>query len=987
MKSFLRRIANRYIANEADDIGRVCFVFPNKRSATFFREAVELESDGRIRNIRTKTINSFVAGFSRAREAERLEALFVMFREYRRILEEQTTSSADDALDFDRFAFWGDMLINDFNDVDRYLADPDKIFVNAKRFKEINSNYLTPEQVEAIKRYWGEDRSQMSVENFWTHVDSRGRSTVHTKFLRLWEVMALLYHRYRDALRSRRLTTSGAIFREAADAIRKGDSLRRMPYRRYVFIGFNLLSTSEHIIFSRLRDKGMADFYWDCDSPILLSTDNPAGRFIRANMAEFPSLYQIDGDTKPTSPMIDIVGVPGNMAQIYAASQTLADWISGGKIADPANAIDTAVVLPDESLFVPLVHNMPEEITDINVTMGFPFRQSPVSTLLRLISSLQMHSREGRNGPTFFHEDVSNLLVDPNVRRVAPDEADALADEILSSRLFRVEERLIQNNYPSLAPIFTAVRLTDSTDRICDYLRQMATLLLDSTAEQGVARHFLDAYIAKIDEIQATIQHHGIEMRGATLVRMIERSLQSEIVHFKGEPLAGLQVMGVLETRALDFDNIIVMSMNERIFPRRNHANSFIPESIRRGYGLPTSDFQESVYAYYFYRLISRASRVTLTYDVRTSGLRTGELSRYAVQLLYLSSGATVTHRQLKFNNGRNERHAIAVNKTASIMKKLMRFTSKASKGNELNLSASNINTYLSCPLEFYLRYVEGFDPSDELHDYIDASTNGTIVHDTAEAFYNMLKGDASEVTVTADMLQHHIDHPEAALEKIITRVINKNFLRLGDNCLNPLKGEALIAGKLVESLILTMLRREKDLTPFRFISAEEPVLAHIDAGLPFTLRLKQRIDRIDRVAGRLRIVDYKTGGDSTTIDADLDRLFARGYCDVKAVRQLIIYCMVYAAQHDPEEPIQPLIYKFRDMALGGIQPLRIKADRYRLEDLTDYHQVIDGFRERLNEVLREIFDPSVPFSATDDEKSCTFCHFKAICGRNGKTD
>ena len=326
----------------------------------------------------------------------------------------------------------------------------------------------------------------------------------------------------------------------------------------------------------------------------------------------------------------------------------------------------------------------------------------------------------------------------------------------------------------------------------------MATLLLDSTAEQGVARHFLDAYIAKIDEIQATIQHHGIEMRGATLVRMIERSLQSEIVHFKGEPLAGLQVMGVLETRALDFDNIIVMSMNERIFPRRNHANSFIPESIRRGYGLPTSDFQESVYAYYFYRLISRASRVTLTYDVRTSGLRTGELSRYAVQLLYLSSGATVTHRQLKFNNGRNERHAIAVNKTASIMKKLMRFTSKASKGNELNLSASNINTYLSCPLEFYLRYVEGFDPSDELHDYIDASTNGTIVHDTAEAFYNMLKGDASEVTVTADMLQHHIDHPEAALEKIITRVINKNFLRLGDNCLNPLKGEALIAGKLV---------------------------------------------------------------------------------------------------------------------------------------------------------------------------------------------
>ncbi|MDE5920872.1 MAG: PD-(D/E)XK nuclease family protein, partial [Paramuribaculum sp.] len=322
-----------------------------------------------------------------------------------------------------------------------------------------------------------------------------------------------------------------------------------------------------------------------------------------------------------------------------------------------------------------------------------------------------------------------------------------------------------------------------------------------------------------------------------------------------------------------------------------------------------------------------------------------------------------------------------------SIMKKLMRFTSEAPKGEELNLSASNINTYLSCPLEFYLRYVEGFDPSDELHDYIDASTNGTIVHDTAEAFYNMLKGDAAEVEVTAEMLQHHIDHPETALEKIITRVINRNFLRMGDDCLNPLKGEALIAGKLVEELILTMLRKEKELTPFSFISAEEPFFARIDAGLPFTLRLKQRIDRIDRVGGRLRIVDYKTGGDSTTIDADLDRLFARGYCDVKAVRQLIIYCMVYAARHDQSEAIQPLIYKFRDMALSGIQPIKIKSDRYRLDDLTDYHQVIDGFRERLNVVLREIFDPSVPFAATDDEKSCSFCHFKAICGRNGKTD
>ena len=990
MTTFLRQIARRYAGDEEGRAGRTCFIFPNKRSATFFRSAMEQEAGSRAaRSLRAKTINSLAASLTRGKEATRLEALLVMYNEYRLLIDEQSTvRSTSEAMDFDRFAFWGDMLINDFNDVDRYLVDPDKIFVNARRFKEINSNYLTPEQADAIRRYWGEDRSHMAIERFWTHVDGKGQSTVHTKFLRLWEVLAQLYHRYTESLHAKGLTTSGAIFREAAEAVKKGDALQRMPYSRYVFIGFNLLSTSEHVIFSHLRDRGMADFYWDCESSVLLMPGNPAGQHIRTNMCEFPSLYPLDTQIPQREPEIEIIGVPGNMAQVSAAGETLARWIRPEeRVTDPDNAINTAVVLPDESLFIPLVHNMPQAISKINVTMGFPFRMSPISTLLRLITSLQMRARRGSGGPTFYHEDVSNLLADPNVRRLSPEEADALADDIAANRLFRVGESHISDSYPALAPIFTAVRLTDDTGLICDYLRRMASMMLDTADSQEVNRHFLQAYIKKIDEIQATIEHHGITMRGATLTGMIERALQNEIVHFKGEPLAGLQVMGMLETRALDFDNVIVMSMNERIFPRRHYASSFIPETIRRGYGLPTLDFQENVYAYYFYRLISRASRVTLTYDMRTSGLRTGELSRYAVQLLYLYSGAKVNHRQLKFGNIPVEHHNLTVEKTPRIMERLMRFTSEAPAGEGVNLSASNINTYLGCPLEFYLRYVEGFDPNDEMHDYIDASTNGTIVHDTAEAFYNMLKGDADSVTVTADMLRHHIDHPELALEKIITRVINRNFLRLGDDCLTPLKGESLIAGNLVRELILTMLRKEIELTPFTFISAEKPFFTEIDAGLPFRLRIKQRIDRIDRVAGRLRIVDYKTGGDSTIIDADLDRLFARGYSDVKAVRQLIIYCMVYAADNHTDEPIQPVIYKFRDMALGGLQPLKIKTDRYRLDELTDYHQVIDGFTERLHSVLREIFDPERPFTATDDEKACTFCHFKAICGRSGKSE
>lgn len=980
MTPFLRQVAGIYASRERDNLIDYCFVLPNKRSATFFAHFLqqELSSEGGIMPDITN-ISDFVASFSDLTEANRYDRLFTLYDEYRKIPGVE--------VDFDQFIFWGETLLSDFDDVDRYLVDADALFVNVKRLREISSNYLTDEQLEVIRRYWGEERTRETIDRFWNHIEREGDKKQHKKFVKLWEVLAPLYHAYQKRLQETGLATSGMLYRNAVKCLTPNSDFEPI-HKRYIFVGFNVLSTAEIRIFTLLQRMGRADFYWDFNSPAFKLEDSRATRFMKRNIKEFPSRYRLEEDPIETMPKITMLGVPSNIGQVKAAGETLSEWVEKRYINDTENAIDTAVVLPDESLFIPMIHSVPESIGTINVTMGFPMRLSPMANLLHDIVRLQLRSRIRNGEQMYFYEDVKTLLTITSIRNADENGCRKLENIIQQQRLFTIPATLINTTIPALKPIFTPLSQTADTTAIFGYISGLCDFLEGNVASNDdIQLHFINSYRDSANELFDAADRFDITMTQSSFFKLIERAINSDTVRFIGQPLCGLQIMGVLETRALDFKNVIMLSMNERVFPRRHYNTSIIPDALRNGYGMSTIDFQESIFAYYFYRLISRAEHVTLIYDARTvGGSKSNEMSRYLAQLLYLNNDNSITHNIGVYNAQRFTRQPISVKKTPDIIKKLNRFRA----GGDKNLSASSLNTYISCPLNFYLQYVEGFNPSDDITDYMDSSTYGSIVHEILQNIYRSFQIQASDrsqtkepgelppVTITASML-NSLTRPESvSLDSIITQTINRIFNRLDEQHYDePLLGEALVLGRVMREAIVAIIKEDIRLCPFTFVGAEYKMAATLEITPEISINIKQIIDRIDIVGNTRRIVDYKTGSDTLRAPS-VDALFSADAANhPKAIMQLMLYCHIYNTLRNSDEPIQPIIYKLLTIPSKGLEPLKIGN-----EPLTDYHQFKDEFMELLTNKISELFDSEIEFTQTDKEHNCTFCKFRTLCGR-----
>lgn len=989
MKAFLQRVAEVYLKNELKEIGEYCFIFPNKRSGTFFTHFLQESGAGKgFIFPEIKTISEFVAGFSPLVEASRYEQLFILYNEYKKLSAEIS--------DFDRFLFWGDMLINDFNDVDRYLVDPKSLFTNVKDIKEINSTYLTDEQLSIIREFWGEEAPEKQIKQFWTHIayepENEHKHKGQNKFRKLWEILYPLFTAYKGELRRRGLTTVGMYYRNAVDRL-SPEAETVLNYKRYVFVGFNVLSTSELKIFSSLQKLEMADFYWDFNSPAFQVSENRATRFIAANVRRFPSLYSLGEEEIVRFPKINITGVPSNVGQAQFAGQQLNEWIKEEIISNPSDAIDTAVVLPDEGIFLPMIHSVPEEIKSLNITMGFPMRHTPLASILKNVVVLQMRSRMVKGRLHYFHEDVRNILSQPILRAISSEECDAIMADMRSNRRFMIDAVTLSEKYPVLSPVFIPVDHSDTFDGAYTYVRRIIEFFLEHSLSDGetpdsrLQIHFLRACQAAVESLYEAEKEFGINMRHSTFFRLFERAISSDSVNFVGEPLKGLQIMGVLETRSLDFRNIIMLSMNERTFPRKQYTASFIPDTLRRGFGMATMDFQESIFAYYFYRLISRAENVSLVYDARTVGGKSSEMSRYLSQLLYIYNGeSSLVHRLAVFPGSYFEERGISVPKTEEIMEKLSVFTTSDPEKAK-NLSASAINDYIGCPLKFYLQYVEGYRDEDEVTDYIDASTLGHIVHSVAQRLYESIGPRSENTVVTPAILSHLADPANPLLEQLTTEEINNEFHRLGRGNRTALTGESLAIGKVIVKYLRDMLRYEAATgQTYTFVKAEadskaefgRPVRYKVNENL--TVNLRRIIDRIDRLSdGTLRFVDYKTGKDPIEV-ARLDDLVnpeSKGYA--KAVFQLMLYCNIYSIDHNYDGPIQPIIYSFNRMAMSrSIEPIKVEK-----VSLTDYRSINDSYLPILHDRIEEIFNPEIPFTQAEGDHSCKYCQFKPICGRH----
>ncbi|MCM1483791.1 MAG: PD-(D/E)XK nuclease family protein [Muribaculaceae bacterium] len=981
--SFLERVARVYASIPADTLADTCFVLPNKRSISFLRQHLSrIKGNEPFIEPAMMDISHFVAGFTLYDEASRYEMLFTLYSCYARLNKDAETP-------FDKFLFWGEMLVNDFNDVDRYLVNPDSLFTNLERLKEIGSTYLTAEQIEIIRRYWDMEDIEEETGRFWRHIDKDAKGS-KARFIKLWEVLGPLYHDYIDSLNAMGLTTRGAMYREASEKIsREGASA--LHYNRYVFVGFNVLTTSELKIFRCLKAMDRADFFWDFNSPALHDPTNKAGRFIRKNMEEFPPPASFDDEPATSLPDIDIIGVPSNTGQAKVAGEIVSKWVKEGLVGTKRGNVNTAIVLPDEALFLPLIHSMPAEVDEMNVTMGFPMRLSPIAALIGNIWRLQRNARRisGRVDCYYF-EDVRNLLAMPTVRDLDPDGASAILKAIKEERLFTVQPSVIQNLSSTLFQIFIPLDRNTPPDGVAEHITRLTDFLLETTdADSDKLRvYFLESYRTAVQNLREAVRHFNMGMDAFTFLHMIERAVRGDTVNFVGEPLSGLQIMGMLETRALDFDNLIILSMNERVFPRRQMSRSFIPDVLRRGYGMSTTDFSESIFAYYFYRLLSRAKRVTLMYDSRTiGGTRSSEMSRYLVQLLYLYPHSRMQHISAVFRPPLFRYPVTEITKTPRIMELLHRFTRD---GSGFSLSASSINTYINCPLQFYLQYVERFMPDDDPVDYVDYSTYGQIVHQTLENFYKALSAPGKEARVTPELVRLLTRDDYPLMDQLLLEAINNNF----HNIHNPsryrkLAGETAILATVIKRNILDLFAAESELGEFSFKAAEKKLTGRLELAPGINVNIKQVIDRIDCIDNvaeapgtrLMRIVDYKTGSDPLTAKC-VDEMFDSALPDrPKAMMQLFFYCMFYSAITGYDDAIQPIIYSMRSVVKSGIKPLELGG-----QPLMDYRTYLEPFARHLASVIEELFDPTIPFRPAKHEHSCTFCKFKTLCSRGEKS-
>ncbi len=992
MEPFLSRIAKAYIDSERNELIDYCFVFPNKRSVTFFRHYLELHNgnDTPFIEPKTITISDFISEFSDYTEAPRYDVLFTMYDEYRKIFKNLNSESSME--DFDRFVFWGDMLINDFNDVDRYLVEPTELFRNVKDLREISSDFLTEEQKEIIKKYWDIDLGDSNPESFWRHL-SKGNEMGITRntFIKLWEILLPLFLATKKSLARQGLIMQGAQYREVAEKFKKS-SAEDIPYKRIIFIGFNVLSSAEICIFERLRNLGIADFYWDFDFPEPFQKLSSPTRFLKNYVKRFPPLYDIVPEEVAPSPQIEIIGVPSNIGQV----KLIGKMLKRKSRIKTRISVDTAIVLPSESLFIDILHSIPPEIGPVNITMGYPLKMTSIASLMRSIMSMHLRAKKVRDRWCYFHEDITTVLSHQLLKRFAQKECDEICDNISNQRLFTIPANEIREKYPSLQAIFFPVDDLKKGMEVFDYALTLVDELqskLNINKERGedtdIELGFLTRYRLSIEQLRAAVIKYGIIMHENTFFHIIERAIFGESVNFVGEPLSGLQIMGVLETRALDFDNIIMPSMNERVFPRKHYSRSFIPNILRRSFGLSTTEFQESIFAYYFYRLISKAKKVTLLYDARTSGLKGGEMSRYLYQLVYLYPADKLKVTQAFYDVPPVVGAKLfEIKKTPDIVSKINQFLSDSPA--KRYLSPSAINQYLNCPMQFYLARVERIAVKEEMNDYMDESIFGSIVHKVAELSYKRIRGDKKEVYIDAEAIEK-IKKDRTILERTVTSTINELYNNLrsegadGEPYINltELQGEAHVLGQIIIDFILKLFDREKD-QPFYFIEGEKEFKTTLPLGDGRDFNIMGSIDRVDRIINaqtgesQTRIIDYKTGGDSITVKKQEDLFNAPNSSEGhnKAVLQLFLYCFAYNRISQDGGAIMPMIYLFRKLYTDPITPVTIEGS-----PLLDYRVLADDVMKELQCRLIELFDADTPFVPKPHSAHCKYCDFKSVCG------
>ena len=970
MATFIEEVALRLYEKYGDDISSQSLVLPSKRARLFFAEALSKVAQRPIWEPNYISIDDLMCRMSGLRKGDRLRLVAELHKVYTRYHEEN----------FDEFYHWGEVLVSDFDMVDKYMVDASQLFSNIGDLKELEADmsYLSTEQIEMINRFW------RTITGDNKGVVEEG-SVAKSRFLKVWRSLGAIYEEFRAQLRALNIGYTGMIYREAVDKLERGD-VALPSGERFIFIGFNALSKCEQRVLKAMQTNGYAEFYWDYDRYYTENKFQEAGMFIRENLSQFAEEEGISHDNFHNIKSINVQSTSSNIAQCQCVVEILKDIAekNGGRLDK-----DTAVVLTDENLLLPLLYALPEEfkvkrvmrggkeveVPAINVTMGYPLRNTLAYSFVERLLELQKHARLNAQGKTtFYYVDVDGLLTHPYIADISTSKYAELRADIVKHRIFQVPQSMVAIT-PLLQQIF---RKTEGWQEQSEYLLTVVDAIAAATGEGGESAfraEFLMVISDALTKLQNVITECDIEVSDSIFRSLVRRHLQAERVPFTGEPLEGLQIMGILETRNLDFKNVILLSMTDNNFPgNRATDKSFLPYGLRYGFDIPTAEHHEGVYAYYFYRLAERAENLYMLYSSAADDKSTGEPSRYIRQMEY-ETDFDINYTNVGVEVSLSDSGVIEVEKSYEVFEKLLRFT------RDKTLSPTAFSTYVKCPLKFYFNVVERLHPEDELEESVDNMTFGNIFHESADLLYSQIQGDAEPAVRLAELRER------GEIERCVDLAIAKVYFGNEDGSMPELGGELQIIRNIVREYLGKNLLNY-DIRNRDFVVAETECDVSMDMpieveGKHFTVKLAGRADRIDSLNnGMLRVIDYKTGKPRLNYNG-IESLFHGEPIATKRESNIIntlLYSMMLS--HDKGRDVRPELYYVGSMVREDYSPCFVETIDRKSRTLESYSEYAKEFESEVQNTLREMFNRAIPFHQCQDDSACKYCDYNTICNR-----
>ena len=952
MTPFLQYIAQYIFEHHEKDTEHICIVLPNKRGALYLKQHLAKTFNKTIWLPSIISAEELVSQLSGLQQADSIDLICDLYVAYKTVLKEK-------AEPFDAFAKWGNLMLQDFNEADRYLVDTKALYQNLKEIKEIENWSLSADNLT---------ETQQDYCNFMFQMGS-------------------IYEEFAKVLLQKKQAYQGLMYRKAVEQYKNYEYVSQ--FSKLIFAGFNALNKAETIIFADLVKEKKAAIIWDADEYYVKNTEYEAGLFLRKNFSNdwLNTKTHVGNYFKEIPKHIDIVAVPKQIGQAQVVSHQLNQWIAQGKSLNKM-----AIVLADESLLFPVLNQLPKEVEHVNITMEYPLRLSPIYDLIDNLITLHLSVQKVGASKSFYFADVfkiiQNSLFKQYYQSFNPEvKLQSIIQKIIDKNYVWINtsvlEQLFEGNYVHIKSLFN--KWSDSIQGIAAVSELIH--VFNSSEDQALQfsateKEYLHVFTKYFNRLQSLIQTHDYLNSLQTLKSLYKQIIGAASVPFIGEPLRGLQIMGVLETRTLDFENLIILGVNEGVLPSGKSVNSFIPNDLKRFYGMPLYGDKDAIYSYHFYRLLQRAKNVLITYNTEHSVLGSGEKSRFITQLQFelkkYSAEHTITEQMMVGGTlPASKRNEISISKNETTLAPIIH---KLTVNDEYNgLSPSALIAYKDCALRFFFRYGAGIKETEDVEESAEANTQGTILHESLEMLYKPYVGKV----LTADNIKQCIAKTEDTVNTVFQKYFTQSESQFGKNFLQR-KVLYEYVHKLLNSDLKLISQSAKTNELLTLKDLEKSLSSSVSLminGIERIVYIKGSADRIDKLGNKIRIIDYKssvktsdkfkfTGFEDLFADSQYNKLF-----------QLFIYAWLVVKNNIAKpEDLQPCIIPFR---VFEDQPKYIMEDSKKPGILQFTDELINDFENFLKQEISKIVSTDSSFLQTNDLDKCEYCAYAAICNVN----